>query len=58
LKKACRSGGATDSTKRNVTDMGMFFHHKPDMKAVEIFPKDMSKTVCADFTARVESAPE
>jgi hypothetical protein len=59
LKKAGRSGGAADSAKRNVTDMGMFFLHKPDMKAVEIFPKDMPKTVSAPtLRARVESAPE
>ncbi len=30
-------------------DMGMFFLHKPDMKAIEIFPKDMPKKVCANF---------
>jgi hypothetical protein len=49
LKKACHSGGAADSAKRNVTNMGMFILHKPDIEAVEIFPKDMPKTVCADF---------
>jgi hypothetical protein len=51
-KKARHSGGATDSAKRNVTDMAMFFLHKPDMKAVEIFPKDMPETVCANFTCK------
>jgi hypothetical protein len=51
-KKACRSGGAADSTKRNVTNMGMFFLHKLDMKAVEIFPKDMPKTVCTNFMCK------
>jgi hypothetical protein len=51
-KKARRSGGAADSAKRNVTDMGMFFLHKPDMKAVEILPKDMPETVCANFTCK------
>jgi hypothetical protein len=51
-KKAPRSGGATDSAKRNVSNMGMFFLHKPDMKAVEIFPKDMPETVCAGFTCK------
>ncbi len=52
LKKARRSGGATDSAKRNVPNMGMFFLHKPDMKAVNFFPKDMPKTVCANFTCK------
>jgi hypothetical protein len=51
-KKACCSGGTADSTKRNVTDMGMFFLHKPDMKAVEIFPKDMPETVYANFLCK------
>ncbi len=51
-KKARRSGGAADSTKHNVTDMGMFFLHKPDMKAVKIFPKDMPETVCTNFTCK------
>ncbi len=51
-KKAGCSGGAADSAKRNVTDMGMSFLHKPDMKAVEIFPKDMPKTVCTNFTCK------
>jgi hypothetical protein len=32
--------------------MGMFFPHKPDMKAVEIFPKDMPETVWANFTCK------
>jgi hypothetical protein len=51
-KKARRSGGGADSAKRNITDMGMFFLHKPDMKAVEIFPKDMPEKVCANFTCK------
>jgi hypothetical protein len=51
-KKACRSGGATDSAKHNVTNIGMFFLHKPDMKAVKIFLKDMPETVCADFACK------
>jgi hypothetical protein len=32
--------------------MGMFFFHKPDIKAVEIFPKDMPETVCTNFTCK------
>ncbi len=54
-KKARCSRGAADSAKRNVTDMGMFFLHKPDMKVFKIFPKDIPKKVCAK-AARVESA--
>jgi hypothetical protein len=51
-KKAHRSGGATDSAKHNVTNMGMFFLHKPAMKAANIFPRDMPETVCANFTCK------
>ena len=51
LKKPRRSAVA-DSSKRNVSDMGMFFLHKPDMKASDIFPKDMSELVCVDFTCK------
>ncbi len=51
-KKANCSGGAADFAKRNVTNMGMFFLHKPNMKAVKIFPKDMPETVCANFTCK------
>jgi hypothetical protein len=32
--------------------MGMFFLHKPDMKAVKIFPKEMPEKVCANFTCK------
>jgi len=32
--------------------MGMFFLYKPDMKASDIFPKDMSELVCVDFTCK------
>ncbi len=56
-KKARRSGGATDSAKRNVTNMGMFFLHKPAMKAVEIFPKTCPRQSVPTLRARVESAP-
>ncbi len=43
---------AQEGPLRNATNMGMFFLHKPDMKAVEIFPKDMPKKVCADCTCK------
>jgi hypothetical protein len=32
--------------------MGMFFLYKPDMKASDIFPKDMSELVCENFTCK------
>jgi hypothetical protein len=51
LKKPRRSAVA-DSSKRNMSDMGMFFLYKPDMKASDIFPKDMSESVCENFTCK------
>jgi hypothetical protein len=51
LKKPRRSVVA-DSSKRNVSDMGMFFLFRSDMKASDIFPKDMSELVCVDFTCK------
>jgi hypothetical protein len=40
---------ANESTKCNVRDMGMFYFHKPDMKATDVFPKDMPEKVCINF---------
>jgi hypothetical protein len=50
LKKPRRS--AADVPKRNVSDMGMFFLEKPDMKASDVFPKGMTELVCVDFTCK------
>ena len=52
LKKPCRSSAAADLTKRNVSEMGMFFLHKSDMKASDIFPNVMTQLVCVDFTCK------
>jgi hypothetical protein len=51
LKKPCCSG-ATESTKHNVMDMGMFFLSKPAMKASDVFPKGMAESVCVNFTCK------
>ena len=51
LKKPRRSAVA-DTSKRNVSDMGMFFLYKPDMKASDVFPKGMTESVCVDFTCK------
>jgi hypothetical protein len=48
LKKPRRS--AAYAPKRNVSDMGMFFLGRPDMKAFDVFPKGMAELVCVDFT--------
>ncbi len=59
LKKP-RHSVATDSTKHNVMEMGMFFLSKPDMKASDVFPKGMARvwlSWCVSIShARVESA--
>jgi hypothetical protein len=52
LKKPCRSSAAGDSSKRNVSDMGMFFLGRSDMKASDVFPKGMTELVCVDFTCK------
>ncbi len=51
LKKPCCSVTA-DSTKRNNSEMGMFFLSKPAMMAAEVFPKGMAKLVCVNFTCK------
>jgi hypothetical protein len=50
--KKPRRSAVTDSSKRNVSDMGMFFLGRPDMKACDIFPKGMAELVCVDFTCK------
>ena len=41
LKKPHRFSAAADPTKCNVSEMGMFFLHEPEMKASDIFPDGM-----------------
>ena len=48
LKKPCCS--AADAPKRIVSDMGMFFLGRPDMKASDVFPMGMAVLVCVDLT--------
>ncbi len=51
LKKPRRSAAA-DFTKRNVSEMGMFFLSKPAMEATEVFPKCIARLVCVGFTCK------
>jgi hypothetical protein len=52
-QKEPRRNGATNPTKqRNVADMGMFFLTKHDIKAIDIFPKDLPTKICANFTCK------
>jgi hypothetical protein len=52
-KKLC-CPGANDLGNRPhlASDMGMFFLSKQDMKATDIFPKDMPDKICANFTCK------
>jgi hypothetical protein len=53
-QKKPRRIGATDPAKQcHVTNMGMFFLTKYDIKATDIFPKDLSTKICADFTCKI-----
>ncbi len=50
-QKKPRCNGATDPAKQClVMDMGMFFLTKHDIKATDIFPKDLPTKICTDFT--------
>jgi hypothetical protein len=51
-KKPHRNGATNPAKQRHVTDMGMFFLTKHDMKAIDIFPKDLPTKICADFTCK------
>jgi hypothetical protein len=51
MKKPCCSA-TTNSAKRNVMEMGMFFPSKPDVKAADVFPKGMAESVCVNFTCK------
>jgi hypothetical protein len=51
-KKPCRNG-AIDPTKQHpVTDMGIFFLIKHDIRATDIFSKDLPTKIRADFTCK------
>jgi hypothetical protein len=51
-KKPCRNGATNPAKQRNVADMGMLFLTKHDIKAIDIFPKDLPTKICADFTCK------
>jgi hypothetical protein len=52
-QKKPRHNGATNPTKQHpVSDMGMFFLTRNDIKAIDIFPKDLPTKICANFTCK------
>jgi len=52
LKKPRCSSAVADNTKHNVSEMGMFFLNKPNMKASDIFPNGMTQSVFVDFACK------
>jgi hypothetical protein len=57
-QKKPRRNGATNPAKQHpVTDMGMFFLTKHDIKAIDIFPKDLPTKSVPTSLVRVVSAP-
>jgi hypothetical protein len=44
-KLCCPDANDLDNRLRLVSDMGMFFLSKPDMKATDIFPKDIPNKI-------------
>ncbi len=51
-KKPHRNGATNPAMQRHVTDMGMFFLTKHDVKAIDIFLMDLPTKICADFTCK------
>jgi hypothetical protein len=51
-KKTRRNDATNPAKQRNFADMGMFFLTKHDIKAIDIFPKDLPTKICADFTCK------
>jgi hypothetical protein len=51
-KKPRRNGATNLAKQRNAANMGMFFLTKHDIKAIDIFPKDLPTKICADFTCK------
>jgi hypothetical protein len=51
-KKPCHNGAINPAKQRPVMDMGMFFLAKHDIRATDIFPKDLPTKICAGFTCK------
>ncbi len=51
-KKPHRNGANNPAKQRPVTDMGMFFLAKHDIRATDIFSKDLPTKICANFTCK------
>jgi hypothetical protein len=50
-KKPCR-GVKVDTATKKKKDLGMFYLRNPSINPADIFPKDMPKKLCAEFTCK------
>jgi hypothetical protein len=50
-KKPC-SGVKVDTAAKEKKDLGMFYLHNLSINPVDIFPKDMPRKLCANFTCK------
>jgi hypothetical protein len=51
-KKPRRNCATNPAKQRPVMDMGIFFLAKNDIRATDIFPKDLPTKICADFNCK------
>jgi hypothetical protein len=51
-KKPRRNGATNQAKQYHVMEMGMFFLTKHNIKATDIFPKELPTKICADFTCK------
>jgi hypothetical protein len=46
-----------DTAAKEKKDLGMFYLRNPSINPADIFPKDMSKKLCTNFTCKGRSVP-
>ena len=51
-QKKPRRGVKVDTAAKEKKDLGMFYLHNPSINPADIFPKDMPKKLCANFTCK------
>jgi hypothetical protein len=51
-QKKPHHGVKVDTAAKEKKDLGMFYLHNPSMNPADIFPKDMPKKLCANFTCK------
>ncbi len=51
-QKKPRRGVRVDTAAKEKKDLGMFYLHNLSINPVDIFPKDMPKNLCSNFTCK------